>query len=67
MKEASVSRKQVTMEKIIVMLQEAEVALAQGKKVSLKKGTSYHPIKSALTTRVLHHHGERFEEGLSFS
>jgi len=55
------------MEKIIVMLQEAEVALAQGKKVSLKKRTSYHPIKSALTTRVLQHHGERFEEGLSFS
>ena len=61
------SRKQVTVEKIIGMLQEAELALAQGKKVSLKKGTSYHPIKSALTTRGLQHHGERFEEGLSFS
>jgi len=55
------------MEKIIGMLQEAELALAQGKKVSLKKGTSYHPIKSALTTQGLQHHGERFEEGLSFS
>lgn len=38
MKEASVSRKQVNVEKIIVMLQEAEVALAQGNKVSPKKG-----------------------------
>jgi transposase-like protein len=33
MKEAGMSRKQVTVEKIIGMLREAEVALAQGKRV----------------------------------